>query len=805
MCKRCATPRRSQGKSQDVPMAGMARRAACGVPGAVVLSGFRRTTVRFPDTATAGHQVKTRLPACSPLGRLAGHERQRRPRQAARNSKARQALSRRMARAVAAAPSQRPHKRPLRRPVRCGPAGHCHALSGRTYMHNTLARVRSAWEDFMSDSPISTAVRPVVLESWKRSRAQQAPAQSARTQVLGLQARREISLHSAELLRVADPVLQQAQKWLASSQSMLILTDMQGAVLRVSGDSRTMRQGQEIGLQQGGCWRERDIGTNAIGTALAVNAPVRIHAFEHFCQHVQPWSCAAAPVRDPHGGRLLGVVDISSAASYANEHSLAYATVLAQQIHGQLRQLRQEQHQRILQHLLDQLIHWQGRAIIAFDHLGQLIHSNAPQALRDTPLQAQLAADAQGRLALLARTPPAQWLPALHTLWPEAHWHIVHSGREPIGVWAALPQRLRRSQRLGLQEDAALAASPAVPAVHCAPANWQRPPAFDALVGHSAALRRAIEQAAQIAQAGLPVLLEGETGTGKELFAQAIHAASRGQQSPFVPVNCGGLPQELIGSEIFGYERGAFTGAAPTGRAGKLEAAHGGTLCLDEIGEMPLNLQPYLLRVLEDRQVWRIGSHSGRAVDVQLIAMTNRDLEGEIQAGRFRQDLFYRIAVARLRIPPLRERAEDIPALVAHFAQRCAEKAARALPQFTPAALQRLQTWHWPGNIRQLRNTVENLLLCSPQQGGSGWIDAADLHCEPGLASAWPASADAQGQATLGAPHGGPATAPPDDLQTLEIQTMQRVIAQCQGNLSAAARQLGIARSTLYSRLRKLR
>ncbi|MDO4723371.1 MAG: sigma-54-dependent Fis family transcriptional regulator [Comamonadaceae bacterium] len=682
-------------------------------------------------------------------------------------------------------------------------------------MHNPQTSVRSAWEDFMSDSPISAAVRPVVLASWKRSRAQQAPVQSARTQVLDLQARRALSLQSAELLRVADPVLKQAQKWLASSQSMLILSDMRGAILRATGDSRTLLQGQEIGLQQGGCWRESDIGTNAIGTALAVNAPVRIHAFEHFCQHVQPWSCAAAPVRDPDGGRLLGVVDISSAAGYANEHSLAYATVLAQQIHGQLRQLRQQQHQCILQHLLDQLIHWQGRAVIAFDHLGQLIHSNAPQALRDTPLQADLAADAQGRLALLARTPPAQWLPALQTLWPEAHWHVVHSGHEPIGVWAALPQRMRRSQRAGPQDAASGApaagcattgqAGAATPAVHCAPASWQRPQAFNALVGHSAALRCAIEQAAQIAQAGLPVLLEGETGTGKELFAQAIHAASRGQQAPFVPVNCGGLPQELIGSEIFGYERGAFTGAAPTGRAGKLEAAHGGTLCLDEIGEMPLNLQPYLLRVLEDRQVWRIGSHSGRAVDVQLIAMTNRDLEGEIQAGRFRQDLFYRIAVTRLRIPPLRERAEDIPTLVAHFARRCAEKTGRALPQFTPAALQRLQTLHWPGNIRQLRNTVENLLLCGPQQGGCGWIDAADLPRDLGQVAALPASEAVPGQATPGASHGGAAAASPDNLQALEAHTMQRVIAQCQGNLSAAARQLGIARSTLYSRLRRLR
>lgn len=763
-------------------------------------------------------------------------------------------------------------------------------------MQKHQAVVRSAWENFMNDCPVSAAIRPVVLASWRRSREQQAPTQSTRTQVFDLPATRRLSERNRELLQASGPVLEHARRWLPGTKSMLLLTDMDGTVLRVTGDGRAIGQGQEVGLQQGGRWRERDIGTNAIGTALAMNAPVRIHAFEHFCQHIQPWSCAAAPVRDPWSGRPLGVVDISCAARHANEQSLAYATMLAQRLHAELRQRRQDQHQHILQHLLQQLSRWRGHDVVAFDRRGHIIYQSAGELLENTPLKPLL--DAGGALGMLADTPSAQWMSALHEAWPDARWEGVQRGDDWIGAWLVLPRHALRagmapadvahaapravadasaaanafddtlpgvtegaSSRAAMRESellrvpvvgqepahdeprqggeagaarddaggTATAAGASVRVRHDdMPAGLRH--AFSGIIGQSSVLRDAVNLSMQMARHDLPLLLEGETGTGKEMFAQAIHAASA-RTGAFVPINCGALPPELVGSELFGYERGSFTGASPSGHAGKFEVADRGTLCLDEIGELPLGLQPYLLRVLEDQQVYRLGSHRSRSVNVRLIAMTHRRLEDEIQAGRFREDLFFRIAVARVFIPPLRERAEDIPLLVRHFAHRAAQKHHRAEPSFTQAALDCLSSFGWPGNIRQLRNTIERLVALGdggwidveslppelrgggrelPSSGGGMWGDLRGVSIgsqpaavrpalhgvnEPGVGLARFRESTVAGAADAGLPSGS--------LKEIEWQAIQRMIAVCRGNHAEAARRLGIARSTLYSRLQK--
>lgn len=244
-----------------------------------------------------------------------------------------------------------------------------------------------------------------------------------------------------------------------------------------------------------------------------------------------------------------------------------------------------------------------------------------------------------------------------------------------------------------------------------------------------------------------------------------------------MPVNCGGLPRELIGSEIFGYVRGAFTGADGNGRPGKIEAAAGGSLCLDEIGEMPLEQQPYLLRVLEDNVVYRMGSHVPHPVRTRVIAISNRDLLAEAGQGRFRSDLLYRIAVLRLRVPPLRERGDDIVVLNEYFARLAAARDGLPLPHFSAAALQQLRRYPWPGNVRQLRNVVEVLVLLSehPQ------IDCDDLPAEL--------------HATASPPTG-------HDLRSVEHAAIIDALRQYHGNLSRAARGRGIARSTSYPRIR---
>jgi DNA-binding NtrC family response regulator len=307
----------------------------------------------------------------------------------------------------------------------------------------------------------------------------------------------------------------------------------------------------------------------------------------------------------------------------------------------------------------------------------------------------------------------------------------------------------------------------------------------DAFVGDSAALRRVREQIAQVAPTDSTVLIQGETGTGKELVARAIHDGSARRDRTLVKVNCAALPRELVESELFGHEKGAFTGAVQQ-RRGRFELADGGTLLLDEVGELPLEAQAKLLRVLQERQFERVGgAHSLRA-DVRVIAATNRDLQAQVAAGRFRSDLYYRLNVFPISVPPLRERRGDIPSLVRHFAAKAARKLGRPLDGLTPAFLESASAYDWPGNIRELENLVERATIMS----SGGPLDAA------GLFSATSVSGETR-------------FVPPADatLEEMERAHIQRVLERTRWVIEGergAARILGLNPSTLRGRLRKL-
>jgi two-component system response regulator HydG len=233
------------------------------------------------------------------------------------------------------------------------------------------------------------------------------------------------------------------------------------------------------------------------------------------------------------------------------------------------------------------------------------------------------------------------------------------------------------------------------------------------IVGESPALRRALRVLEKAAPTDAPVLLLGESGTGKELFARALHALSARRPGPFVAINCAALPETLLDSELFGHVRGAFTGAVADA-IGKFEAAHGGTIFLDEVGDMSPALQAKLLRTLQEGEIQPVGSPRARRVDVRVVCATNRDLEELVRAGRFRRDLFFRLNVVALRLPPLRERREDLETLARHFLERDARDLRRPLAGFAPEALERLRAYDWPGNVRELRNAVRYAALLAP-------------------------------------------------------------------------------------------
>ncbi|CEH31068.1 sigma-54 interaction domain-containing protein [Aneurinibacillus migulanus] len=307
---------------------------------------------------------------------------------------------------------------------------------------------------------------------------------------------------------------------------------------------------------------------------------------------------------------------------------------------------------------------------------------------------------------------------------------------------------------------------------------------FYKIKGRSAAIMQAMQLTRKVAHTDATLLITGESGVGKELFAEAVHRASPRAGGPFIALNCGAIPAALFESELFGYEKGAFTGAIHEGKKGKMDAAEGGTLFLDEIGELPLDQQVKLLRVLQEKQFYRVGGHKPIATDVRIVAATNRDLETMVEAGQFRQDLFYRLNVVSVPIPPLRERKEDIPELAQLFLKEFAVKYGKPLPELAPKTLILLLDYAWPGNIRQLRNLMERLIILTDQER----IEPEHLP-EGYQPNQLPFAAQTPAARPLAA--------------RSEYDELVEALRTTYGNKSAAAQLLGISRVTLYNRMKK--
>ncbi len=342
---------------------------------------------------------------------------------------------------------------------------------------------------------------------------------------------------------------------------------------------------------------------------------------------------------------------------------------------------------------------------------------------------------------------------------------------------------------LVIQELRAVASAPGAPAA-AAPSGRLTGPRVDPII-LDAAMQRLHGVATRVARGTIAVLLVGETGTGKEVLAELVHRASPRAAGPLVRINCAALSESLVESELFGHERGAFTGAQRD-RPGLLEAADGGTAFLDEIGEVPLPVQAKLLRVLEEGQLMRVGASAPRAIDVRFVAATNRDLEAEIDAGRFRRDLYFRLSGAVLAIPPLRERRAELEPLAQRFAAEAARGVGRPAPRLSAAALDALHRHAWPGNVRELRNVIERAVLLA---------DGATLEVEHLALDAPAAAASAPEGAAARAPGPAPGAPLAEQLAALEHQRILDALEQSGGNQTRAAELLGMPRRTLIKRL----
>lgn len=571
-----------------------------------------------------------------------------------------------------------------------------------------------------------------------------------------------------ELRALGASVLERSGGWLASHGYLLLLADREGIVVHTAGGGAFLEESRRVRLMPGASWSESERGTNAIGTALAEERAVSVVGAAHFSRSFHGLVCYAAPVRGPDG-QIVGVLDATSDLGRADPAVAAAVVASAQAIEESLRaQAFAEAGASATRTLLWALEQTRTPALL-IEAPGRVARCN-PGARE---LLGGFAAGGSVEAAL-----GISWR-ALSTeaLSPSAGGLLLAPRGQPV--------RLRAEPLLGASGVLAIvvileqARRPVAPVSSRGGCREEDP--FETIFAEDAVVLEAVRFARKVAASTLPVMLLAETGSGKELFAQAIHRASSRAAGAFVAINCGAIAPGLLESELFGHAPGAFTGADRRGRSGLLHAADKGTLFLDEVAEMTPSMQAALLRFLETGAYQRVGETAPSRADVRVICATCRDLPGRVARGEFRQDLYYRLKGALLRLPPLRERL-DLLAVARCLLVRLA--APEPAPELSQAAEQRLLSHTWPGNVRELRMALEVALVMS--EGGP--IEAWHLPEDVGLPTPVPSSV---------------VPASPASLADAEGDTVRRALTDAGGNISAAAARLGVARSTLYRMMRR--
>ncbi|WP_454692926.1 sigma-54-dependent Fis family transcriptional regulator [Achromobacter aegrifaciens] len=585
-----------------------------------------------------------------------------------------------------------------------------------------------------------------ILRSWRRCADLGFDMRGVRRAELMTQGElREAQQRNEALRRLSEPAMSLLRREAGDNGGLVILSDAQGLVLDTDGDTGFAQRASRVALMPGAPWDEAAAGTNAIGTALVEGRPIAVHGAEHYFEPNRILTCAAVPITDSEG-RTLGVLDLSSPARDLRPDVLELVRAAVDLIEHRLFEQAYEQHAVLRLHVDHSGLGAPGEGLLAFQ--GDLLigaNRRALQALGLAPTALGVYRYADVFDGDMERCPDA-------------------AGRVQARSGAVYHARLRWPRSRAPQAPA----RPMLP-----PAAGARPaaPNFDA------ATLGALARAVHLSDAGVSILLQGETGVGKEVFARQLHARSKRASGPFVAVNCAALPESLIESELFGYEDGAFTGARRQGSKGLLRQAHGGVLFLDEIGDMPLMLQSRLLRVLQTREVSPLGAARPVSVDFALVCATHRPLAHEGPDAPVRPDLYFRIAEYTVTLEPLRARADRLELLRGLWA---AQGAGPVLPPDIEAIL---VAYAWPGNYRQLVAVLRTLHVLA---GPAGMVDADML------------PADIRSEAAAPQSTGGDAD--PANLQAMTDAAIRDALAAHGGNVSRAARALGVHRSTLYRR-----
>ncbi|HJV52399.1 MAG TPA: sigma-54-dependent Fis family transcriptional regulator [Noviherbaspirillum sp.] len=568
----------------------------------------------------------------------------------------------------------------------------------------------------------------------------------------------------------AIPVMETLFEQIANTGSMVVLTGPAGVVLHAIGDRDFMEKTSGIGLQPGVRWSECSKGTNAIGTAIVEQAPTVVHADEHYLAANRFLTCSAVPVFD-HQRRIAGILGVAGDHVSFHHHTMALVRLSAQMIENQLFSTTFRNAITVHFHSRPEFIGTLMENTAAFTAGGRFLSANH-SAMRQFGLP---------RSALETHTFSSLFGLPLSELFD--HYCKLSPGLLTLCLYNGLRVHAHAELRIPAGAIQETAASTALETRRPSNASL-RFSSLHYLNTGDPQIAGVIDKVGKVIGRDIPILILGETGTGKELLAQAIHNDSPHAGGPFVAVNCASIPETLIESELFGYEDGAFTGARRKGSAGKILQANGGTLFLDEIGDMPLNLQARLLRVLQERTVTPLGCTKSYLLNIALVCATNRNLREQIARNAFREDLYYRLNGLVIKLPPLRERT-DLETVVDKLLAAHPGTVRRTI---SPELMQVFKRHRWPGNVRQLASLVRTAIIMAGDQQEIGMEHMPEDFLEDIGAMAL-------------ASGGGPQAASGSTLEDVELSMMRKTLEELGGNVSAAARALGVSRNTIYRKM----
>ncbi|MBO7373586.1 MAG: sigma-54-dependent Fis family transcriptional regulator [Oscillospiraceae bacterium] len=628
-----------------------------------------------------------------------------------------------------------------------------------------LAEMTEIWAQFVFEDKLSPKVRTPIAESWKKCKAAGVNPGGGKGRHIDEQVLASVRKENRLFLDTAVPIMHEMFDLIKGTQFLIVLTDSAGYLMEILGPPEIIARCNDMRFVPGAEWSNLEVGTNAISVALDYDTPIQMVGPEHYCTSHHSWTCSASPIHGPYG-EVIGCINLSGDYKDVNAHTLALVKEAARNIEAQIRYSYNWR-------MMDSLLNKSGDSMIVMDRGGEPFWLNdAAKSFLHTDLEGLRTIGIQNFF------PRINWNP---DSWKNGE--RLESGNVPVQVngetkycsISAIPLNEYGSYTVGviLREQKHL-----INIANKLSGNRATHSFRDYLTVNED-MKKTLALAATFARYDGNILITGESGTGKELLAQAIHNAGKNADGPFVAVNCASIPREMFDLELFGYEANAFPGKLDEGKPGRFELAQNGTLFLDEVSAMPLEMQIKLLRAVETHCIQRFGSTREIQLNIRIISSSNQDLTRLIERGDFRKDMYYRLSALKLEIPPLRERPEDISLIAGRFLQTLNENSLSAPKRMSEDFLKRLQEYDWPGNIRELQNSVARAYSTSSTPGLSG--DDLAFSMERPEPPANPAGGkNDSGEGAI--------------LAALTI---------CRGDVQAAADRLGLSRATLYRRLKQ--